>query len=152
MDDLDQLYELVEESKNNYFQLVLVVGRAGTNKTKLLKHYCHTHGFSITNLSLELSSRLLELSSRSRALRASSIFTEIINQNEFPIVLDNIEVLFLNDLKLNPLSLLQNLSRNGPIIASWPGYIDNSKLYYAEIGHQEYKEYDIGGIRSIDLN
>ena len=152
MDDLDQLNELVELSRQNYYQLVLVVGRAGTNKTKLLQNYCHTHGLSITNLNLELSSRMLELSSRARALRASSIVTEIINQNDFPIVLDNIEALFSTDLKLNPLSLIQNLSRNGPVIASWPGCIDNSKLHYAEIGHPECREYDINGIRNIDLN
>jgi replicative DNA helicase len=152
MDDLDQLNELFDQSKLNYYQLILVVGRTGTNKTKLLQNFCRSIDLSITNINLELSSRMLELSGRARALRASSIVTEIINQNGYPIVLDNIEALFSNDLKLNPLSLLRNLSRNGPIITSWPGYFENSKLHYAEIGHPEYKEYDIDGISRIDLN
>ena len=152
MSDLDQMNDLFEQSKVNFYQLVLVVGRTGTNKTKLLQAFSQTQGLSLINLNLEISSRMIELSSRARALRASSIITEIINQNRYPIVLDNIEALFSTDLKLNPLNLLKNLSRSGPIITSWPGYFENSKLHYAEISHPEYREYDIEGICYINLN
>lgn len=152
MGDLDQLNDLLEQSTSNFYQLVLVVGRTGTSKTKLLQALCQTQGVSLINLNLELSTRMLELSSRARALRASSIISEIINQNRYPIVIDNIEALFSTDLKLNPLNLFKSLSRSGPIITSWPGYFENSKLHYAEIGHPEYKEYDIEGICYINLN
>lgn len=73
MGDLDQLNDLLEQSTSNFYQLVLVVGRTGTSKTKLLQAFSQTQGISLINLNLELSTRMLELSSRARALRASSI-------------------------------------------------------------------------------
>ena len=57
------------------------------------------------------------------------------------ILLDNIEILFDVALKQDPLRLLQGLSRNKTIIASWNGSIDKDSLTYAVPGHPEYRRY-----------
>jgi len=41
------------------------------------------------------------------------------------------------------LRLLQGLSRNLTVVASWNGTIEKGKLTYAEPGHREYKSYDL---------
>jgi hypothetical protein len=59
------------------------------------------------------------------------------------VVLDNIEILFDKDLKQDPLRLLQGISRNRSVVASWNGTVSGSKLLYAEAGHPEYRSYDL---------
>jgi hypothetical protein len=58
-------------------------------------------------------------------------------------VLDNLEILFDKDLKQDPLRLLQCISRNRSVLASWNGTVSGSKLMYAETGHPEYRCYDL---------
>ena len=55
----------------------------------------------------------------------------LISKSEL-ILLDNIELLFAVELAQDPLRLLQSLSRNRTVIASWPGTFDGQSLTYAE--------------------
>ncbi len=41
------------------------------------------------------------------------------------------------------LRLLQGLSRNLTVVASWNGTFEKGKLTYAEPGHREYRSYDL---------
>jgi hypothetical protein len=59
-----------------------------------------------------------------------------------PLVLDNLELLFDQDLMQDPLRLLQGLSRNRTLLASWNGTFSVGRLGYAEPGHPEYRAYD----------
>ena len=56
---------------------------------------------------------------------------------------DNLEILFDKDLKQDPLRLLQSLSRNRSVVASWNGKKLKGKLTYAELDHPEYRGYDL---------
>jgi hypothetical protein len=58
------------------------------------------------------------------------------------MLLDNIEVLFDTMLKIDPLRLLENLSRSRTIIATWPGQLVDNRLVYAEPWHPEYRTYN----------
>ena len=94
------------------------------------------------NLTLELSELLLELTQRKRALRASQLISAIVEKRDAEtVVLDNLEILFSQDLKLDPLKLLQGLSRYRTIVAAWPGSVDGDNLLYAVPGHVEYQRY-----------
>jgi len=59
-----------------------------------------------------------------------------------PLVLDNLELLFDQDLKQDPLRLLQGLARNRTLLASWNGTFSIGRLGYAVPGHPEYLAYD----------
>ena len=59
------------------------------------------------------------------------------------MVLDNLEILFDNDLKQDPLRLLQGISRNRAVVASWNGAMKSAEgSSYAETSHPEYRSYD----------
>jgi hypothetical protein len=58
------------------------------------------------------------------------------------ILLDNLEILFDKDLKQDPLLLMQGISRNFTIVASWNGTWTNQRLTFAISGHPEYRFYD----------
>ena len=101
-------------------------------------------GASIINVNLELSRRMLDLPERQRALQLPLLMREIVNEAAGEVILlDNIEILFDVSLKLDPLRLLQNLSRNMTIVATWNGSIKNNYITYAMPDHPEYRRYPV---------
>jgi len=143
---IEMLENLVPALPHQYHRLVLVVGRHGAGKTRLLKELSRRADRAIPylNLNLALSQRLLDLTSKERPLRARRLLGEILDEHpEETLALDNIELLFEPTLHQDPLVLLQGLSRNKSLIVSWPGTYDEDGqiLTYAEPGHPEYRRY-----------
>jgi hypothetical protein len=125
-----------------YHRLVLLVGVAGSGKTGVLRDVADELGTSVINVNLGLSSELLELTAKQRSLRLPGILDQIVDQTQTPVLLDNLEILFDRDLQQDPLRLLQTISRNRVVVASWNGTMNSGKLLYAETGHPEYRSYD----------
>ena len=121
-----------------YYRLVLVVGPAGSGKTTALLKLAAKHDWPRLNVNLRLAECLLELTPKQRSVQAAERLATIIADTAAEVVLlDSLELLFAVDLMLNPLRLLQSLSRNRTIIAAWPGHFTGETLSYAEPGHPE---------------
>ena len=121
-----------------YYRLVLVVGPAGSGKTPALMALAQQHGWPRLNVNLRLAECLLELTPKQRSVQAAERLAAIIAETAAEVVLlDSLELLFAVDLMINPLRLLQSLSRNRTIIAAWPGQFTGETLSYAEPGHPE---------------
>jgi hypothetical protein len=131
-----------ETAATLYHRLVLLVGPAGSGKTRLLQQTSQSQGWPLVNLNQRVSERLLELTQRQRALRVPRIVGELMEATTAEVVLvDNLELLFSPDLAQDPLRLLQGLARNRTIVASWPGVMRGDQLIYAEPSHPEYRRY-----------
>lgn len=135
-----------------YHRLVLLVGGPNTGKTALLQAVGDEFGISPINVSLELCTRLLELTTKQRIVRLPEIFAELITPGNEPVILDNTEFLFERSLQQDPLHLLYGISRNRQILAAWNGRIENGKLLYAEHGHSEYRQYLLENISAVVIN
>lgn len=129
-------------AESHFHRLVLLVGTAGTGKTAIFRDIAKELGLTVVNLNVELSKALLELTERQRSLRVQDILEQLISSYGSVVILDNIEVLFDTSLRQDPLRLLQGIARNRTVVAAWNGVINAGKLYYAEIGHPEYRRYD----------
>lgn len=135
-----------------YYKLALVVGRSGSGKTKLLKKICEQMQIPLINLGLSLSQKLLPLTSREHKLKTSEIISELIDAQDAPqLAVDNTEIIFDPSLMLNPLGLLQSLSRNRLLIWSWNGEVENGNVTYAYPGHPEYRRIPTAEITLITL-
>jgi hypothetical protein len=118
----------------------LVVGPARTGKTAALRDLAQEHGWPLVNVNFELSERLLELTSKQRALRVPRMLGEIVEGHPGEVVLlDNTEILFSTELQQDPLRLLQGLGRNRTVVATWSGEMDDENLVYAAPGHPEHR-------------
>ncbi|MDD2467142.1 MAG: BREX-3 system P-loop-containing protein BrxF [Desulfobulbus sp.] len=138
----DKLKQSLQAAEGLYHRLVLLVGETGTGKTGILVDVANDFGTEIININLALSSVLLELTAKQRSLRLPEILDQITDKTSSPVVLDNLEILFDKDLKQDPLRLLQGISRNHAVVASWNGTFTGGRLLYAESGHPEYRRYE----------
>jgi hypothetical protein len=149
----DQIIGQIKHATELYHRLVLVVAPAGAGKTTALQDVQERAGAPLINVNLELSRRMLDLTESQRALRLPRLLMEIVNDAAGDVVLlDNIEILFDVSLKQDPLRLLQGLSRNKTIVASWNGMSVKGRLEYGEPWHEEFKCYakeDLKGILII---
>jgi len=148
----EQLIEKINQTHELYHRLVLIVGPSGSGKTPLLQEVSKQIGFKYINLNLELSRALLELTERQRILRLPLLVDEIIGKTGDQVVLiDNIEILFEVSLKQDPLRLLQQISRNRTVVATWNGTIAGGYLTYAATNHPEYRRYPAHDLSVVTL-
>ena len=147
----EQVIERLKYAENLYHQLILVVGPKGNGKTDALQKVADRINTSLVNINLEISRRLLDLTERQRTLQIQRVFEQVVAQREGDVViLDNIEMLFDVALKQDPLRLLQSLSRNRTVVATWSGLIEEGHLVYAEPHHPEYRRYPVGELLVVN--
>jgi ABC-type uncharacterized transport system ATPase component len=138
----ENVKQSLKATEGLYYRLVLLVGEPGSGKTTILRDVADELGFPIININLELSSRLLELTSKQRAIHLPKLLDEIAETDNSTLILDNLEILFDKEMKPDPLRLLQGISRNRFVVASWNGKVTGRKLTYATADHPEYRKYD----------
>jgi hypothetical protein len=143
----DEIIEKLHHAASLYHRLLLVVGPEGSGKTGALREVGQRFDSAATNVNLELSRRLLDLTEQQRALQIGQHLGRIVDESHTRfIILDNIELLFDVGLKQDPLRLLQGLSRDRTVVAAWNGSIEDGYLTYADASHPEYRRYPLGDL------
>jgi len=148
----DQVLRKMGEARELYHRLILVVGPAGSGKTKALQEVSASVSAPLINVNLELSRRMLDLTERQRALQVPRLLRGIVREATGEVVLlDSIQLVFDVRLEQEPLHLLQRLSRNKTVVAAWSGSIVDGHITYAVPGHPEYWRYPIRDFVSLDV-
>ena len=148
----EKLKQSLRAAEGLYHRLVLLVGESGSGKTEVLREFAEEIGTEVININLLLSAELLGLSETQRGLHLPEILDKIVDKEPVTVVLDNIEILFDQRLKQDPLRLLQLMSRNRSVVAAWNGRIEQGRLIYAEPGHPEYRQYDGKELLFVGMN
>lgn len=134
----------IEKSANDYNRLILIVGQYNSGKTSLIREIGKELNLDVINVNLELSRNLLDMSKSERMVNIQTIFNTIVEKKSVQdgvVLLDNIEILFDYELKIDPLKILKDLSRYYIVVAIWNGKIENGSVIYGQIGHREYRKY-----------
>lgn len=144
--------QAIDQAAACYHKLLLIVGNQGSGKTTLLRRISEQKQCTLLNLGLELSKKLLNLTFKERKLKAFDIITDLSDvQASSCLAVDNTEIIFDPSLMINPLGLLQSLSRNRLLIWSWNGEVENGHVTYAYPGHPEYRRIPTAEITLITL-
>lgn len=137
-----QLEQAIQQAAGQYFRLVLLAGAPCSGKTTALQSVAQKFGYSLLNVNLELSKKMLELTRTQRSRQVERALKDMIAAVHGDVVLlDNLEILFDTALEVEPLRLLQVSSRNRTIVASWNGSFRDRTLAYAEPGHPEFIQF-----------
>jgi hypothetical protein len=147
-----QLLDTIRTTQGAYYKLTIIVGPSGAGKTRILKQVAARLQLPSINLSLFLSQRLLSQTRRQRALKAEEVAIEVIDEHlQSGLCLDDTELLFDSTLRLNPLTFLQDISRNRLIVASWNGAIAGGELRFAYAGHPDYFSQSVSGYPVVSV-
>ena len=129
----------LSRASSRYQKIALVVGHPGSGKSAMLRTLAQQDGIPLVNLGLELSAKLLPLTTRERKLKASDIVADIFDSHDSPrLAVDNTEIIFDPSLMLNSLGLLQSVSRTRLLVWAWNGTLESGHVTYAYPGHPEY--------------
>lgn len=148
----DKVFSAIHTAKDLYHRLVLLVGESGSGKTSVLRAVAEKLGVEVINVNLELSTAMLEMTVKQRAVRLPALLEQTVEKAQTTVILDNIEILFDKELKQDPLRLLQGISRNRSVLASWNGTMDRGKLIYAKSDHPEHRSYDVGDTLIVGMD
>jgi len=149
---IQQIVETVREGQKSTECLVLLVGRPGSGKSKLLRELSTIRGWHYVNCRTFLTEELLEMVPKVRAQEAPRIITAALEMlKPEVVVLDDMQVLFAPVLQVDPLQLLKHLSRKFSVVAAWPGEYDGTKLVAATSGQPAPKVYDAKGLTIIQI-
>lgn len=144
LSSIDRLQTTVSTARTRYTRLVLLIGRADSGKSNMLGRLAEALGVPIVNLGLELSRALIDIPARRRPVSAADRAADIARGAGAGdvCVLDNIEAMFLPEMRLDPLKLLQDCARNRVIVAAWPGALQDKTLTFAQPSHPEFRKYE----------
>ena len=149
---MDDLLQRIDQVTSLYNRLILLVAPSGRGKSSILQALQQKTKAPFINIGLELSQQLLEFNEKQRAIQVNRLISNLLNTfHSVLILLDNTEILFQPSLQLDPLRLLQKLSRDRTIVAAWNGYVKYGHLIYAAPEHPEYRRYPIHNLTIITL-
>lgn len=146
------LEEKIASASSLYHRAIFLVGAGSDARSATLVELGGKHGWPVVNLGLAFSQQLLDVPRRHRAVSAPQILAELLDAVcGDALLLDHIEVLFTPELAQDPVRLLQGLSRNRPLVVSWPGTREGTTLLYGEPGHPEYYKQAIPDLVCVEM-
>ena len=138
--DAQLIREKIAKVASQRHKLIIVCSNG--NQTKMAELVRDIDILKI-NLNLVLSKDLLEIPIKRRPVVVSGKVQDLVNTyQEAFICLYNIELLFHPDLRINPLKLLESISRYKGLVVAWNGQYKDGILTYGILGHPEYQAYD----------
>lgn len=128
----ETLQDSISHSLAADHRVVLLVGPPGCGKSRILREL---KDVDIINISKELGRELMPLPRDERAGAALNLLVDLVNSlTHQVVVLDNIELLLLPELKIDLWPALEKLSAEKQLIVAWTGRIEGTQIKWGEPG------------------
>jgi len=126
-----------EHASQMYYRLLVVEFK---DESKGGRFIAEGLGIERINVGEELAEVLLEVPANRRPLRVADLLEDLLDDvGDDGVLLDHIEILFEESLKVKPLTLLRSVSRRRLVVVMWSGEIEADNLVYGVPGHPEYR-------------
>ena len=131
---MDTLIESISEVQNNDSKLVLIVGKPGSGKSKIIHEYSKNTGIPIVDFSRVFANNTKD---------TMNTMNEFLKNYRFDVLLiDNKTALYARseeDLK----DILDEISKKVVVVSTWNGFIENGQLTH--IVNNKETSYPIDG-------
>lgn len=144
---IDELQRKVVETAALNSKLILLIGPPRSGKTALLGQLSDRMNVPVLNTGLSLGRDLLSLPRTRRHMQVSELLKALTDTaaDRGLLLVDCIELLFDQTLRVGPLDLLRSQARVRPVVAAWPGELRENRLSYAVSGHPEHQDHSPDG-------
>ena len=131
MDQVENFVKEVESLKDAESKVLIVAGKPGSGKSKVLREAADAKGWDYVDCRLLITEGFLELLPLERQKKAPAIMREILaSYNSEVILLDRVQTFFVPVLHIDVETLLRELGKSFTLVVAWPGYIDEGMLCY----------------------
>lgn len=122
-----------------YINCLLIVHPDVSTLEDVVSHLHQEHEWPLLDISGQLSKGLLSISARRRSRYARTWIQDACkNVGAELVICKDIDLLFDQSLKIDPLQLFRQISREQKIIVAWPGTFKKDTLSYAVPEHAHY--------------
>jgi len=126
----ETLQDSINHSLAADHRFVLLVGPPGCGKSRILREL---KDVGIINVGKEVARDLMKIPQEDRAGKILEILGDLIDMITHPIVvLDNIELLLLPELKIDLWPALNSLSATKQLIVAWTGRVHGDEIQWGE--------------------
>lgn len=150
---VEKLDQLVEDITSLHSKLILLTGPPMSGKSQCLQKFSERRKTPTLNVGAALGRQLLTVPSTRRHLLATELLAELSRNTARNglLLMDNIELLFDCNLRLNPIDLLKRHAHANRVIAVWPGDLRENRLSYATTVHPEHRDYAVDGFVPFEI-
>jgi hypothetical protein len=139
MNIVERLNEEIQFIRKQRYQFLLLKYQK-SNENELQSVF-EKMGIPSININKELAIRLKDVPVSRRQRVVKDELQHIINGFDIDVIfLNRIQYLFDEELKQNPIGLIEYISGNKVILVNWPGEINEGTIKYGTPDHPEYFE------------
>ena len=153
MNQVEELLKAVEEAQADKGNVVIVTGKPGSGKSKLLREVAENKKWSYVDCRMLISEEFVKIPAADRGLYAPDLMCDILaGCNSDVIILDRLQTLFVPVFHINTDSLMRKLSKKFTIITAWPGYMENGNLCYDKFDGTEAIRISPDGFKIVNID
>ena len=121
MSQVEEFVKIVEGVKDHDVKVVIVTGKPGSGKSKVLREAAEEKKWDYIDCRLLITEKFLEVPPGERQAKAPEMMADI---------LEGLQTLFVPVFHIDVDALLHKLSEKFVIVTAWPGYLEEGKLCY----------------------
>lgn len=131
MNQVEEFERIVEEAKTGEKKVIVVTGKPGSGKSKVLREAAANKKWEYLDCRLLITEQFLEVPPAERKEKAAEMMLEILDAYGSEVVmLDRVQTLFVPVFRIDVEDLLKQLSSKYVIVTAWPGYVEDGVLCY----------------------
>lgn len=131
MSQFDEFLKEVEGLTEKEIKVLVVTGKPGSGKSKVLREAAETKGWDYIDTRLLITEDFLKLLPSERCVNAPEVLkNELLSHHGDVVMLDRIQTLFIPVFNIDPKSVLDELGRAFTVVIAWPGYVKDGLLCY----------------------